>query len=244
MAGSTAVNISGSYIYFGNYNASGIFTTTAYSPYLQALPSEDTLKINGAVRIFGNFEVIGGSTISGTLAGTATNAEKVQNISFNTTATAPTGTNRLNCEGIFYATKLVNAVWNDIADYIEVEPDTPIVFGKAYVYANGHHRLSKEYAEKGVLGIASDTLGFGVGQKPLNTPQIPIAIGGFVLAYVDKAYESGTPLTCTENGCLTEMGQGAAMEHPERMIATFYKVEGSPVWNGLEVKGRHWVKVR
>ena len=95
-----------------------------------------------------------------------------------------------------------------------------------------------------MLGIASDTLGFGVGQKPEGTPQIPIAIGGFVLAYVDQLYDSGTPLTCTKDGWLTEMGMGVKMEYPERMVGTFYKIEPAEFWNYIEVKGRSWVKIR
>ena len=146
--------------------------------------------------------------------------------------------------GTLSATKIVNAVWNDIADYLEVESDTEIEFGKAYVYVEGKHRKSGTYAEKGVLGIASDTLGFGVGQKPEGTPQIPIAIGGFVLAYVDQLYDSGTPLTCTKDGWLTEMGMGVKMEYPERMVGTFYKIEPAEFWNYIEVKGRSWVKIR
>ena len=162
----------------------------------------------------------------------------------NKNTATPTVLATLDNTGKFSATVVANAVWNDIADYFEVEKDTPIEYGCAYVYADGHHRLSRVYAEMGVLGIASDTLGFGVGEKSKEIPQIPIAIGGIVLAHVDKVYPSGTPLTCTEDGVLTEMGITAKMEYPERLLATFYKQESKDIWNGVMVNGRCWVKVK
>lgn len=136
------------------------------------------------------------------------------------------------------------AVWNDIADFLEIDADTEIEFGKAYVrFPDGTLAKSKEYMQKGVMGIASDTFGFGVGQKPEGTPQLPIAIGGFVLACVDKIYDPGTPLTCAFDGSLTEFLQVNKREFPERTVAIFDRVEKNPVWNGVNVKGRHWVKV-
>lgn len=161
----------------------------------------------------------------------------------NNNSTTPTLLALIDNTGKISASSVTNAIWNDIADYFEVEEDTLIEYGRAYVYADGHHRLSHTYAEMGVLGIASDTLGFGVGQKPDGTPQIPIALGGIVLACVDAVYPSGTPLTCTEDGALTKMDTIAKMEYPERILATFYKTEPKDTWNGIQVKGRHWVKV-
>ena len=73
--------------------------------------------------------------------------------------------------------------------------------------------------------------------------QIPICIGGFVLAYVDREYVSGTALTSAPNGYLTEMGEEERIKHPERLVGTYLKPEKKDEWNDVVVDGRHWVKV-
>lgn len=139
--------------------------------------------------------------------------------------------------------KVYNAVWNDYADYISLEGPTPIIPGRVYSY-NGHfHQIASSYAEMGVIGICSDTFSFVAGHKE-DEFQVPIAVCGFVLAYVDKVYPSGTPLTSATDGGLTEMTLETKMKFPERMLATFYKEERSTAWYGIEVNGRHWVQVR
>ena len=91
------------------------------------------------------------------------------------------------------------------------------------------------------VGIASDTYGFGMGVKPNS---IPISVAGIVLAHVDKVYPTGTPLTCTKDGILTEMQYSDKVRYPERMVGKFHKEETDPLWNGtVHVDGRHWVKV-
>ena len=88
--------------------------------------------------------------------------------------------------------------------------------------------------------------GFGVGTKHTaakENRQLPICIGGFILAYVDKEYESGTALTSSGNEFLTEISQEYKIRYPERIVATYYKAEKEKMWNNIEVNGRHWVKV-
>jgi hypothetical protein len=149
----------------------------------------------------------------------------------------------LDANGYLYATRVYNAVWNDIADFITVEDDCEIEYGKAYCYDGKRHFKSTKYAQKGAIGIASDTYGFGVGQKHKGK-EIPIAIGGFVLASCDKAYASGTPLTTYKDGMLTRAFMLTRLFHPERIIGTFYKMEHQKVWNGtIQVDGRHWIKI-
>ena len=145
--------------------------------------------------------------------------------------------------GDLTASIISNAIWNDVADFLEIEKSVVIQSGKAYVYKDGVHRLSQMYAEEGILGLASDTYGFGVGKKAPEINQLPLAIAGIVLAFVDNVYPPGTPLTCTEGGYLTKMKFFTKMFYPERMIATFYKQEFRGRWNGVDTKGRDWVKI-
>ncbi len=139
--------------------------------------------------------------------------------------------------------RVYNAVWNDYADYISVDPSTPREPGRVIVYDGRYHVAATEYAQMGALGIVSDTFSFVAGTKVGET-QLPLAVSGFVLAYVDKVYPPGTPLTCAPDAGLTEMALETKMKFPERLLATFYREEINATWFGLEVKGRHWVQVR
>lgn len=191
-------------------------------------------------------------------ASTATQASKVTVTSSVADANYPVvwnnNTNRLYdtaaklffnpSTGSLTAEKVYNAVWNDIADFIPVGPNTTIEYGKVFVMdAEENYGVAQGYCPAGIIGIASDTYGFGVGQKQ-NVKQIPIAIGGFVLAHVDKKYAPGTPLTATAQGKLTEIKIEDKRDYPERIVATYWKSESEAHWNGVLVNGRHWVKVK
>ena len=86
-----------------------------------------------------------------------------------------------------------------------------------------------------------------MGYKP-DLKQIPIAVAGFALAYVDKEYECGTALVATKEGKLTKANRRTRLFHPERIVATFYKTEIQDFWGSsthkVAVNGRSWVKVR
>lgn len=186
---------------------------------------------------------ISGSTITGTFAGksaTSGTADIANAVSFNNglTTSANVQFNQVTANIVY------GAVWNDIADFIEVQEGVEYNPGRAYVrLPDGTMRPSRDYMQKGVMGILSDTYGFGVGQKPAGISQLPIAIAGYVLAQLDQIYEPGTPLTCTTDGILTEFKLEDKRDYPERTLAIFDRIEKNPVWNGVEVRGRHWVKV-
>jgi hypothetical protein len=141
--------------------------------------------------------------------------------------------------------KVYSAVWNDIADYFEIDNKVEVEFGKVYVTEeSGKTRLSKKRCEKNIIGIASDTYGMSVGKKGKDKKEIPIALAGLVLAHLDKVYSRGTALTCTKDGKLTKMRFCEKLFHPERMVAIFYKPENAKKWNGVNVNNRHWVKIK
>ena len=109
------------------------------------------------------------------------------------------------------------------------------------------YKKTEEYCQKGIIGIHSDTAGDILGKKGKHK-ELDIAIGGFVLAHVDDIYESGTPLTCGPDGCLTEMKREDVREYPERLVATYWKPEQADFWGPEEgqiaVNGRDWVKIK
>lgn len=168
--------------------------------------------------------------------------------------TVPTATNcALKVDGNIYADgnisgyKVFHAVWNDISDAIEVQDDLEIEPGFCYMFDGITYKKTEEYCQKGVLGIHSDTAGDILGRKGKHK-ELDIAIGGFVLAHVDDIYESGTPLTCGPDGCLTEMKREDVREYPERLVGTYWKPEPEDFWgseNGkIPVNGRQWIKIK
>ena len=140
-----------------------------------------------------------------------------------------------------YASAVHNAVWNDLADCIEVPENTDLEFGYCYSW-NGDKVEKTSRKSKNCIGIHSNTAGLFMGEKPTKT--IQTAVAGFALAYVDKIYPEGTPLTWSDNGKLTKCTVLKRVLHPERVIATFYKEEKQESWHGVKVNNRHWVKVR
>lgn len=143
--------------------------------------------------------------------------------------------------------RVYNAVWNDLADCIPVDNDCELTPGYCYCFDGEKYYKSSKYLDDGIIGIHSDTYGMHMGYKD-NYKQMDVAVAGFVLAYVDKEYPSGTPLTCTENGYLTKIEKSDKMEYPEKVVATYWKNEPSEYWGGekdrIKVNGRKWVKVK
>lgn len=148
--------------------------------------------------------------------------------------------------GIKSDTGVYNAIWNDLADCIPVDDKCKVEPGYCYCFDGEKYYKSTKYLDEGIVGIDSDTYGMNMGRKPgLN--QMDVAVAGFVLAYVDKEYKPGTPLTCTENGYLTEIKKEDKIEYPERIVATYWKNEPADEWGSdsrkVKVNGRKWVKV-
>lgn len=141
-----------------------------------------------------------------------------------------------------------NAVWNDMVDSINVPEETILEPGYAYSFDGQNYRKTTGYLDSGYIGIHSDTYGFGVGATDSSQKQLYVAIAGFVLAYVDRVYAPGTPLTCTENGYLTELKIEDMKKYPYLLAGTFWKSEPEPVWGDpvryVEVKGRKWVRIK
>lgn len=159
-------------------------------------------------------------------------------------STDPVNSTRLNYDGYFYATRVYNAVWNDIADFQDLADN--LVPGKCYFDAVEGARICDLKCQRGVIGIASDTYGHGVGQVT-GKNQVPIAVCGWVLAYVDGQCEIGDALTNNHNGNLIKMTDEEKCKYPERIVATYKKKEAGEYFGPnkeVKVNGRHWVKVK
>jgi len=154
---------------------------------------------------------------------------------------------RLNFDGHLYATKVFNAVWNDVADFQEVADEK--IPGKCYFDTQRGAKICNEDCQKAVIGILTDTYGFGLGQSN-NPKKAPFVIAGWVLAYIDseQTYEPGDVLMNNRSGDLTKMPDEMKRFYPERIVATYKKPEPSkyfgPGNDRVKVNGRHWVKVK
>lgn len=166
--------------------------------------------------------------------------------------TTPDTTSALVVNGAIYSTgniaghKVFHAVWNDISDAIEVQDDLVPEPGKCYFFDGKEYHLTNQYCQKSIIGIHSDTAGDILGRKGKHN-ELDIAIGGFVLAFVDREYEPGTILTSGNNGYLTEMKREDARTYPERIVGTYWKPETEEFWGTeecqIKVNGRHWIKL-
>lgn len=148
--------------------------------------------------------------------------------------------------GTIHASSVYGAVWNDLSDSIPVDDDCELEHGYCYCFDGEKYFKSSKYLDEGIVGIHSDTYGFRMGDEK-GKKKMDVAVAGFVLAYVDKEYKPGTPLTCTENGYLTEIRKEDKIEYPERIVATYWKNEPADEWGSddrkVKVNGRKWVKV-
>ena len=188
-----------------------------------------------------NYLPLSGGTVTGDTSFTSITA------STSTSTGAVKISGGLGVAGHIYAGAVHNAVWNDLVDSIPVDEECILEYGCCYCFDGKKYTKSSKYLDEGIIGIYSDTYGFKMGSEE-DKKKIDVAVAGFVLAYVDKEYPVGTPLTCTENGYLTEIKKEDKIEYPERIVATYWKNEPAEEWGTkdrkVKVNGRKWVKIK
>jgi len=190
-----------------------------------------------------SFPILRRCTINGT-TGSITNGATGPDLMINSTAdTSP--------DQSLIAQRVWNGVWNDVADFQPLFPgEIRPQFGKCYFDTFEGAQICHSRCQKSVIGIASDTYGFGVGVSDELT--VPIAVAGWTLAYVEfdnnEIYECGDVLTNNYNGNLIKMTREEIKEYPERIVAIYKRPEPTELWGPkgkeIQVNGRHWVKVK
>lgn len=145
------------------------------------------------------------------------------------------------------ASAVYGAYWNDLADSIPLGEGDIVEPGYCYCFDGEHYTKTSEYMQLSYIGIHSDTYGFRMGFEE-GKEKLDVAVSGFALAYVDKEYPVGTPLTCTKDGYLTEISKEDKRDNPEMVIAKYWKSEPSEEWGidnrKVKVNGRKWVKIK
>ena len=265
-----SLSLSGSAITNENTTIEGTITSANITASGSAVLEGSTIKSatiqNGTIDLNSkNLTVTSNSTITNTTSGSTITLNGVgaidaKSMTLNTDSGAslnisntlgnknPDSGTALACTGGISAAKVYNAVWNDLADSIEVPSDTELEYGYCYKYKDEKVYKTDKYADPNVLGIHSDTAGMVLGIKPSHIKCINLAVAGVVLAYVDKEYECGTALVATKEGKLTKANRATLLLHPERIVSTYYKKEKEDLWgpksNRINVNGRSWVKIK
>jgi hypothetical protein len=113
---------------------------------------------------------------------------------FDKSATAPTGTTRLNYSGYLYATRVYGAVWNDYAEYFEKGEE--VDFGDIVRLdpETGNYVKSTIEYDKLVVGVCSDSYGHLLGGKGDEHDEenfIPVGMAGRVGVKVIGKVEPG-----------------------------------------------------
>jgi len=118
---------------------------------------------------------------------------------FQTGTVAPSETTRLNCEGYFYATRIYNAVYNDLAEYFESDDEFNKLNLVYVLNEKGNAICSYKRADNKFIGIASDTAAI-IFKQELKPKGIVIALSGTVKVKYDGEINIGDEVVSYING--------------------------------------------
>jgi hypothetical protein len=114
--------------------------------------------------------------------------------------TSPSGTAVLGYNGYLYATKMYNAIWNDMAEFIHREGISEA--GDVLVITNNGVKKADKRADKTVIGIHSDTFGYALGAQD-ETTKTPVGLTGRVKVKVKEPLNIGDLLISDKDGFAT-----------------------------------------
>jgi len=136
--------------------------------------------------------------------------------------------------------RLWNSVYNDYADSWPAHDGVSKLPGMFYSIHDGKLFVTETRADAAAFGICSDTFGQCMGSGVSNS--IPVAVAGYVLAYVDKTYPAGTCLVPDKHGILTKAQWYEILFN--RPVAKYMRYEWRrTIRRHIDVNSRHWVKV-
>lgn len=116
----------------------------------------------------------------------------------------PSGTIDINSR--FYAGRVYNAIYNDLAECWERNKDCEINYNDVVIQTYQGIIKSSKRAQKGTIGVVSNTYGFILGSEDFNdkdinkSKKLPIAISGRVLVKIKGKAEIGDELVSYKNG--------------------------------------------
>ena len=172
-----------------------------------------------------------------------------ESVEFTYSNKNPTGTNRINCEGHFHATKVYNPAYKDIAEVFEANQDCSMsnCLRKIMSLDPSSGLLRKcRPTDYTVVGVCSDTYGYLLGASETDITQsghlLPIGLAGTVWVDIENTLEPDVNYL----GCLIgvgDNGKGRIMARTDKRYCVGMVVECNPDENSKRVKillGNRW----
>lgn len=187
-----------------------------------------------------------GYAASSSAGGAATNvdASNVNNTQMYVACVSGAGSQNIKYNSAIYIAAnnvLMGAAWNDYAEkrrcMHNVKPGTCLIeTGK------GDLIPSDGKLQRGAH-ILSDTFGMAIG--PEGACYIPVAVAGRVLATPFKDnYKVGDVVCSGPRGTIQKMNRLEIILFPDRIIGIVSEIPSYETWNGVEVRGRIWIKLK
>ena len=136
---------------------------------------------------------------------------------------------------------LHGAAWNDYAENREYSDEVTLddLCGRV-VCEDGHGklRLSRERLQPCPY-VVSDTFGVTIGEG-----NIPVAVAGRVLVYIDDEVELGDCVAAGFNGKAVKMTRQEIINYPDRILGTVIEIPDYDKFNDKSVNGRVWIRVK
>ena len=135
----------------------------------------------------------------------------MQNIAYHADAVDPTGTDRLNAECYLFATRVYNAVYNDLAEFFDTKDPKAYEAGQVMVMTEYGVAASTRRGQKAVVGVYSDTYGYSLGSEN-QEEKIPVGLSGRVNVFITEPCEIGDFLISDKNGFATVASRDESYE--------------------------------
>ncbi|MFW6046585.1 MAG: hypothetical protein ACOCP4_02200, partial [Candidatus Woesearchaeota archaeon] len=100
-------------------------------------------------------------------------------------------------DGYFYATRVYNAVYNDLAEFMPKAEDAEA--GDVVIMTENGLAPSKERLDGAVVGVYSDSYGYALGAEDQEN-KIPVAISGRVWVKIAEPCKIGDLLVSGKRG--------------------------------------------
>lgn len=145
----------------------------------------------------------GGTTIGGYIAFHYGNLENhLGSWSYN--SSSPTGTTPLSYNGYLYATKVFNAAYNDLAEFMPVhvgKTKQDFTAGELLIWNAGAGGLTScsKFNDNRVMGVYSDTYGQSLGGTGEEDNKVPIGISGRVWVKVKSKVKNGDSIVTSSD---------------------------------------------